>query len=641
MAGSISRKWHKWAQLTSDSNILNTVKGFKFEFHTRPYQDNVPPQIINSPEEIRIAEQLLGELLAKQVVQLIQKPDPRGFLSNIFLRPKKTGDYRMILNLKQLNEFVRYHHFKMDHLSSTLTLVSPGCYFTSIDLSDAYFSVSVAETHRKYMQFAFNGQYYQFTCLANGVSSAPRSFTKIMKVPLSTLRERHGILITAYLDDLLIVADSPKAVLQATNFTQTMLRALGFTISESKSVIKPTQSITFLGFDLNSVTMQVTVPPTKALDIKNTVLNTMQLDNISVRQFAGLLGKLAATLPGNRYGQLFLKHLEVAKTKALRPNPQNYDVIMPISQTVQTELTWWSDNIEHVHKPIYLGNPQLTIFTDASFLGWGCHIPSCNEEYGGRWEVSDLQFDINYLELKAILLSLQACPIELHGQHVQIQSDNMTAVTGINKQGSTHSTRCNSITRQIWLWAIDKQLWLSAAHCPGVLNVKADAASRLFNDNTEWMLKRSLFRRICTHFGTPSIDLFASRLNNQVAQYCSWQPDPGAIIIDCFSVDWSSHQLIYAFPPFSLIGRTLQKIAQECLHAIVVVPHWPSQSWFPQLQKLLVRQPLRLSVQHDTLRLPHDPNLIHPLAGRLNLWVCYLSKNTSNSVASPRKPLPL
>ena len=38
------------------------------------------------------------------------------FISPIFVRPKKNGEYRMILNFKKLNESVEYHHFKMDTL---------------------------------------------------------------------------------------------------------------------------------------------------------------------------------------------------------------------------------------------------------------------------------------------------------------------------------------------------------------------------------------------------------------------------------------------------------------------------------------------------------------------------------------------
>jgi hypothetical protein len=89
-----------------------------------------------------------------------------------------------------------------------------------------------------------------------------------MKVPLSKLWSNHGIFITAYLDDLLIIGQTPLAVLNATHLAQEMIRSLGFTISLSKSVIHPCRNITFLGFDLDSVSMTVSTPHTKAAALK-------------------------------------------------------------------------------------------------------------------------------------------------------------------------------------------------------------------------------------------------------------------------------------------------------------------------------------------------------------------------------------
>ena len=57
----------------------------------------------------------------------------------------------------------------------------------TIDLKDAYYSVSVDKGNRKYLRFTWNNQLFQFTCLPNGSSSAPRIFTKLMKPVYSTL----------------------------------------------------------------------------------------------------------------------------------------------------------------------------------------------------------------------------------------------------------------------------------------------------------------------------------------------------------------------------------------------------------------------------------------------------------------------
>ena len=130
---------------------------------------------------------------------------------------------------------------------------------------------------------------------------------------------------------------------------------------------------------------------------------------------------------------------------------------------------------------------------------------------------------------------------------------NTTAVACINKQASTKSPSCNEITKQIWDYAIFRDLWLTVAHCPGVENMEADVASREFKDQTEWTLKQECFDYICKTFGEPSIDLFASRLNYKVKRYCAWEPDPRAVYIDSFMYNWETAKLVYAFQHFGIV----------------------------------------------------------------------------------------
>ena len=62
--------------------------------------------------------------------------ETREVVSTIVLRPKKDGSFRMILNLKQFNESVEYHHFKMDTLETVTRMMKSGCFMASVDLKD-------------------------------------------------------------------------------------------------------------------------------------------------------------------------------------------------------------------------------------------------------------------------------------------------------------------------------------------------------------------------------------------------------------------------------------------------------------------------------------------------------------------------
>ena len=208
---------------------------------------------------------------------------------------------------------------------------------------------------------------------------------------------------------------------------------------------------------------------------------------------------------------------------------------------------------------------------------------------------------INTLELKAILLGLQAVIKQWTGVHMRIMTDSTATLACVNKQGSTKSKSRNEIARQIWDLAIAQGMWVSAAHIPGRLNYEADEASMVFNDQTEWTLQEEIFIAICAKFGMSSIELFASRLNHKVLRYCSWEPDPQATYIDSFMYDWGQENLCYAFPPFSVIHMVIQKMIQDAAKLILIVPAWYTQLWFTLLMQCRIGETMTIEVTDTEL----------------------------------------
>ena len=75
----------------------------------------------------------------------------------IFLFRRRTAAFAEaeILNLRQLNQFMKVLRFHMLRTADVLKVVSEGDWFTSVDLKDAYFHVPVAPHHRQFLRFAF------------------------------------------------------------------------------------------------------------------------------------------------------------------------------------------------------------------------------------------------------------------------------------------------------------------------------------------------------------------------------------------------------------------------------------------------------------------------------------------------------
>ena len=67
------------------------------------------------------------------------RPSTR-FLQYVFLVTKKTGDYKAVINLKPLNQYLKTQHFKMDTMKTVLNLVKKGDWAFSIDMKDDIFT---------------------------------------------------------------------------------------------------------------------------------------------------------------------------------------------------------------------------------------------------------------------------------------------------------------------------------------------------------------------------------------------------------------------------------------------------------------------------------------------------------------------
>ena len=266
-----------WKDITDDPEVLDWVEHCHLEFidGVPPVQETDYKVIQFNDAEAAIIESELVQLLNKGVI--VESPRSQGeFVSSIFLRLKKNGvDYRMILNLKELNKFNVYRHFKMDSLKTVTDLMTQGCYMASVDIKDAYYAVPIATEHQKCLKFRWRDKLYQYTCLPNGLASAPRIFTKLLKPVFNILRQK-GYLSSSYIDDFYLQGATYGECHDNVQETVMLLEDLGFPIHNEKSVLIPSQVLTFLGFVLNSVTITVQLTISRKQKLKTSCLNLVK-----------------------------------------------------------------------------------------------------------------------------------------------------------------------------------------------------------------------------------------------------------------------------------------------------------------------------------------------------------------------------
>ena len=396
-----------------------------------------------------------------------------------------------------------------------------------IDLKDAYLSVHVHKSSQKYLCFQWRNRCYAFLGLPFGLNTAPRVFTKLLKPVAGYLRKK-SIRIIVYLDDFLNLGSSIEDSRVNTQLTLDLLQWLGFTINWEKSLLVPTQSLTFLGLSIDSQTMSLSLPEKKILDIENKCQSLIRNPTTPARSVASLIGTLEAARPAIWQAPLHYRQLQIQLIKSLQASRDNYETLMSLKSNACTELQWWLHNKTTVNgSTINPPAPELYITSDASKAGWGACCQSLTAN--GRWSPLEAKDHINVLELKAAFRATKTFLKHHSNITVCLRMDNITAVAHINNKGGTRSPQLINLTLELWQWCLQKSILITAQHLPGKLNKVADRESREFYDSSEWQIDPQVIQRFLRRC---SVDLFASRLTTLLSTYASWKPDPGATYTD-------------------------------------------------------------------------------------------------------------
>lgn len=581
--GRLSLFYKQWSLLTNNPLILSCISGYEIPFSIPINQTSPPIEKSYSQKEKLLFYEAIDNLLSIGAVSKCE-PIEGQFLSNVFLVPKPNGKYRFILNLKNLNQFINTDHFKMEDLRTVLKLITKDCFMTKIDLKDAYYLIKVHENSKKYLRFKFDNNLFEFNVLPFGLSTAPYIFTKVLK-PIVRLLRSAGLTSTNYLDDFWLMGQTYEECLYNTSMTSKLLISLGFLINEEKSCMIPSKICTFLGFVLDSEKFQITLPSDKINRVKTEIHKLLNLNRCKIRDFARFVGLLVSICPAVEYSWLYTKFFERCKYLNLESNNNNYDKFMTLPLTLQPDLRWWCNAIQRPFSRIKEDTFDLEIFSDASNTGWGA---ACGrDKASGLWSVQERTRHINYLEIHAAFFGLKVFAKDLINCQILLRVDNTTAISYINRMGGIQFPHLTEITRQIWQWCETRRLYIVASYIKSSENQTADAESRRIHPDIEWELADWAYQEIVDAFRPPEVDLFASRINKKCSRYVSWHRDPDAMAVNAFTISWADFYF-YAFPPFSVILKTLRKIVSDSATGIVVVPLWPTQPWYPLFKSLLI-----------------------------------------------------
>ena len=229
----------------------------------------------------------------------IREVDSPSYVSSPLSVSTSGEKKRLILDLSKLNFHVYKEKIKFDDWKSMQPFIRQDVFMFKFDLKQGYHHVDIFEEHMKFLGFSwiFNGkvQYFKFTVLPFGLTSAPFIFTKIMRV-LVKLWRQNNICISCYLDDGLGMAESYAKAKADSTFVRSSLMGAGFVCNEKKSQWEPTQTINWLGIQYDSRQASFCIPESRVKSLFAVVNRLLfALPYSSARKIARLCGTIIST----------------------------------------------------------------------------------------------------------------------------------------------------------------------------------------------------------------------------------------------------------------------------------------------------------------------------------------------------------
>ncbi|MCG8046809.1 MAG: reverse transcriptase domain-containing protein [Candidatus Thiodiazotropha endolucinida] len=476
---------------------------------------NHPSAKPGSPLYEKASAQVRKEIEAGNYIVCSTPPD---IISPMAAIPKHDGEVRLIHDCsrpagKAVNDYCTTDwHQKFSRVDDAASMMTPNCYFAKVDLRSAYRSVKISTQSQKATgfkwRFGTNEVYLRDSKLPFGAKLSPGVFHRLTQAVKRMMARRGFDLIVVYLDDFLIISESKETCAAALLCLIQLLRKLGFSIHWGK-VVDPTNKITFLGIELDSITMSLRLPEEKLQSFRADLQAFLQLRRATKRQFQSLAGRLSWAAGVVKGGRVFLRRIFNKVSSLKHASHRGL-----ICSEVRNDLLWWSGFLTTFNGRSMLldKQPIECVFTDA-----------CNEAAGGSFGLDwfyfnwsrDLpiaaSFHINEKETLAVVLAAQRWAPFWQNKHIIIYSDNTTTVASLNKGTSHNSVVMKCLRRLFWLSAFHN-FHLTSRYIQGVRNTAADSASRLhIPGHLETLLPFTAYSPLSAHMSLSSLHFLLDR----------------------------------------------------------------------------------------------------------------------------------
>ena len=390
---------------------------------------------------------------------LIQ-PSSSPWASPCLLVPKPDGSKRFCTDYRKVNEVTVPDSYPLPLIEDLIDQVGNAKVITTIDLLKGYYQIPLTPRAREISAFITSSGLYEYKVMPFGLRNAPATFQRIINI---VIRGLPGVY--AYLDDIIVIADSWQEHLQRIQTLFTHLVEAGLTINLAKTKFG-NATVSYLGHVIGQGQTRPKLANVEAILKYPPPTNRKEL-----LRFLGMVGY---------YRKYCLNFSDIAAPLADLSSPKRKYLWTDKCQTAFEMLKSMLMSDPVLITPDFSRPFELQV--DASLRGVGAVLLQRNPQIGVLHPISYYSrklktYQENYttieLEALALILALQRfkCYLQDHSQPIIVHTDHNPLVFLNNMKHHN---------RRISRWALEVQEYpLVIKHIKGTENVLADALSRM------------------------------------------------------------------------------------------------------------------------------------------------------------------
>lgn len=405
------------------------------------------------PDKEELIEQEVQELVRQGILERAQSP----WSSRLLIVPKADGSTRVVVDFRPLNTVLERVDFDMPVVADLLAQLGGARYFAKLDGKSAYFQLPLHPDCRGLTAIVSKSGKYQFTRVPQGACNSPAIFQRFMNDLLAGLAGT-----AAYLDDVIVWADSWQLFLQRMRSVTDRMREKGLTLSGAKCIFAAT-SLKILGYVVDAEGVHPDPAKVEALQKVPAPVSKAEL-----RSCLGAFGFHRWCIP--QYATVVAPLTDLLKDG------------VPFVWTEQQQAAFDAVKAKLLALPT-MAHPrwdqEFVLRTDASAVGIGAVLSQRDTNgrlvpcayFSKRFSSAESRYDVREQELLALVAAVRHWSEFLTPREFCIQTDHSNLKWLFTQK---------DLTGRLARWALSLQdLKFRIVHVPGSTLGDADMLSRV------------------------------------------------------------------------------------------------------------------------------------------------------------------